>query len=177
MAHRMVPEGKVEDCKHHGQAPFAPARGWLLERVIWLRQRKLRRVCPQRNYASSSRSPAHLSRVHPRSRASIEIACRRQLRVPSGLGRLLRAGPLGGGGFQRLPSLDQTHPECPVVGIACRSGKAAAFIGSSPEFFQNHVAPLCRPAQYPFSGPGMLKQYQILNIGIVKLFARKHDTG
>jgi hypothetical protein len=92
------------------------------------------------------------SRENPRSRASIEIACRRQLGMPSGLGGLLRPGPLGSRGFQRLPAVDQTHPECLVLGIPRRSSKAAAFIGSSSEFFQNHVAPLRRPAQYPFSG-------------------------
>jgi hypothetical protein len=67
------------------------------------------------------------------ARASVEIACRRQLSVPSGLG-LFSPRPFSGLAFQGLPALDQPHPECPVAGISRCSSKAAAFIGTPPEF-------------------------------------------
>jgi hypothetical protein len=53
--------------------------------------------------------------------------------MPSRLG-LFSPGPFSGLGFQRFPSLNETHPEGPVAGIACCGGKSAAFIGTSPEF-------------------------------------------
>jgi hypothetical protein len=86
---------------------------------------------------------AHSCFIRMIARASVKIACRGQFRLPPGLGGLQRPWPLGSSGFQRLPSRRQVRPECPVVGIACRSSKAAAFVGSSPEFFQYHVTPLC----------------------------------
>jgi hypothetical protein len=36
--------------------------------------------------------------------------------------------------LQGLPPLNQPQPEGPVLGITSRSGKAAAFIGTPPEF-------------------------------------------
>jgi hypothetical protein len=53
--------------------------------------------------------------------------------MPSRL-RLLALGPFSGLGFQCLPALNETQPEGPVGGVARRSGKAAAFIGTPPEF-------------------------------------------
>jgi hypothetical protein len=53
--------------------------------------------------------------------------------MPSGL-RLFAPGPFSGLGFQGLPALDKTQPEGPVAGIARCSSKAAAFIGTPPEF-------------------------------------------
>jgi hypothetical protein len=64
------------------------------------------------------------------SRASVG---RRQLRMPSGL-RLFAPGPFSRLGFQGLPAIGESQPEGPVARIARRSGKAAAFIGTPPEF-------------------------------------------
>jgi predicted Holliday junction resolvase-like endonuclease len=36
--------------------------------------------------------------------------------------------------FQGLPPFNQSQPKGPVFGVAGRSGKAAAFIGTSSEF-------------------------------------------
>lgn len=67
------------------------------------------------------------------ARASVEIAGRRQLRMPPGL-RLFTPGPFGGLGFQGLPTLDETHPEGLVAGISRCSSKTAALVGTPPEF-------------------------------------------
>jgi hypothetical protein len=66
-------------------------------------------------------------------RASVEIAGRRQLRMPSRLG-LLSSRPFSGLGFQCFPSLNETHPEGPVAGIARCGSKSAALVGTPPEF-------------------------------------------
>jgi hypothetical protein len=53
--------------------------------------------------------------------------------------------------LQRLPPFNQLQPKCLVAGIASNSGKATAFIGSSPELFYTHDFPPFRPAGF-FSG-------------------------
>jgi hypothetical protein len=67
-------------------------------------------------------------------RASVEVTGRGELGVPPGGLRLFAPGPSGGLGFQGLPPVGQTCPECPVCGIARCSGKAAAFFGTPPKF-------------------------------------------
>jgi hypothetical protein len=93
------------------------------------------------------------------ARASIEIAACSQFGLPARLG-FLSPGPVRGLAFQRLPTLNETHPKRPVAGIACSSGKATAFIGSPPKFIYNHVAPLCRPAHSSLHRSGIHKLYQ-----------------
>jgi hypothetical protein len=94
------------------------------------------------------------SQARTLARASIEIA--RQLRVTPGRLGLCSARPLSGLIFQDLPSLGQTHPECPVTGIACCRSKAAAFFSTPSEFFYNHVAPSADRPVVPFPGRGCL---------------------
>jgi hypothetical protein len=88
------------------------------------------------------------------ARASVQVA--RQLRVAAGRLGLWPPRPLGGLGFQDLPPLGETHPECPVTGIACCRSKAAAFFSTPPEFFYNHVAPSADRPVVPVSGQGCL---------------------
>jgi hypothetical protein len=94
------------------------------------------------------------SQARTLARASIEIA--RQLRVTPGRLGLCPPRPLGGLAFQDLPSLRQTHPECPITGIACCRSKAVAFFSTPSEFFYNHVASSADRPVVPFSGRGCL---------------------
>jgi hypothetical protein len=71
--------------------------------------------------------------------------------MPPRLG-LFPPRPFGSLHFQGLPSLGETRPERLVSNSARRRSKTAAFIGTTPELFYNHVTPFAEPARSPLSG-------------------------
>jgi len=115
---------------------------------------------------ASSSSPMSLF-----ERASVELACRGQFGLPSGPGPI-RPRPRGVLALQRLPSLNQSQPECPVTRAARSSGKATAFIGAPPKLLYTHVTALGRPAQAPYAGRETRELYRIFGRFLIKIFAR-----